>query len=94
MRTRLKIDADRLEVFADGKRVHLKPTERNLLFALRKSNKALTRAQLLEEVCGIDSGLDVQSRTIDQHVSRLRAKFKFPIVETVTGHGYRIAAGL
>ena len=91
---RLVIDAERIEVFADGKRVHLSPREYKILTFLRTSKKAATREQLADEVMGSERAMDIDLRTLDQHVSRLRKNFKFPVIETVAGHGYRIVAGL
>ncbi len=53
--------------------------------------KALSREDVLERVWGIDRAADIDTRTVDQHVARLRAKVgpeKKRIV-TVKNVGYR-----
>jgi two-component system phosphate regulon response regulator PhoB len=49
-----------------------------------------SRAQLLEDVW--DAAPDVQTRTVDMHVQRLRAKLgtEADIIETIRGFGYRM----
>jgi two-component system phosphate regulon response regulator PhoB len=48
------------------------------------------RARLLESVW--DAAPDVQTRTVDMHVQRLRAKLgeAGDLIETVRGFGYRL----
>jgi two-component system phosphate regulon response regulator PhoB len=50
----------------------------------------MSRAQLLEEVWGISA--EVNTRTVDTHVKRLREKLgKYgDAIETVHGFGYRL----
>jgi two-component system phosphate regulon response regulator PhoB len=52
-----------------------------------------TRAQLLESVW--DAQPDIQTRTVDMHVQRLRAKLGTAgdLVETVRSFGYRFKGG-
>jgi two-component system phosphate regulon response regulator PhoB len=49
-----------------------------------------SRAQLLESVW--ESAPDIQTRTVDMHVQRLRAKLgeSGGLIETVRGFGYRL----
>ncbi len=73
--------------------VQLTATEFRLLqFLIQKPGRVRTREQLLDNVWGYNE--DVDSRTIDTHIRRLRAKLgeEAGRVETVVGIGYRIRA--
>jgi two-component system, OmpR family, response regulator MtrA len=62
-----------------------------LLFLARHPGQAFTRAQLIREVWGSERG---NTRTVDVHVRRLRAKAgDIPLVTTVRAIGYRLADG-
>jgi DNA-binding response OmpR family regulator len=93
----LVIDFDAREVTVDGVRQSLTAHEFDLLCALAKNaGKVLTRDQLLELVKGQDGADEAFDRSIDVHVSRLRAKIepdpRHPrYVKTVRGAGYLLA---
>jgi DNA-binding response OmpR family regulator len=53
--------------------------------------RIVSRRRLLVEVWGIPSGADVQTRTVDMHVAKLRRKIGEDWIETVRGEGYRYA---
>ena len=85
------LDYDSLTVIADGQSLQLPQKEFYLLFKLLSyPNKIFTRAQLMDEIWGMDSEID--ERTVDVHINRLRDKFKdsrdFDLV-TVRGLGYK-----
>ncbi|HEY9426152.1 MAG TPA: response regulator transcription factor [Gemmatimonadaceae bacterium] len=74
----------------DGE-VELTPTEYRLLLLLaERRGRVQERARLLESVW--DAAPDVQTRTVDMHVQRLRAKLgeAGDLIETVRGFGYRL----
>ena len=50
----------------------------------------LSKAQLEEKL--YDFGAEVESNTIEVHVSRLRKKLGAELIETERGLGYRLAA--
>lgn len=85
---RIKIDDPRKEVFVDGKPVRLAKKEYQILAALL-DRKTWSRPQLLREVWGHTE--EVDTRTVDQHLARLRRKVGPGLIETVTGFGYRLA---
>jgi len=66
---------------------------RLLLLLIERRGRVQTRPQLLEAVW--DSQPDIQTRTVDMHVQRLRAKLGAAgaQIETVRGFGYRFHAG-
>ena len=70
--------------------VDLTPTEYRLLLTLaERQGRVQSRAQLLETVW--DANPDIQTRTVDMHMQRLRAKLgdAGTLLETVRGFGYR-----
>jgi two-component system phosphate regulon response regulator PhoB len=85
------IDKDAHTVTVDGKPVDLTATEYKLLLTLAdRRGRVQSRAQLLEIVW--ESAPDIQTRTVDMHVQRLRAKLgaSGETIETVRGFGYRL----
>src|SRR4029077_10820269 len=71
----LLVDPERFTVSVKGKPVALSSKEFAFLKVLIEMNgKALTRDQLLEKVWGYDQSLEIDTRTIDQHIARLRDK--------------------
>jgi two-component system phosphate regulon response regulator PhoB len=87
----IRIDRDRHEVSVDGEPAELTPIEYKLLTLLaQRRGRLQDRAELLEQVW--DASPDVQTRTVDMHVQRLRAKLgrAGDLIETVRGFGYRI----
>ena len=90
------IEIDRAEhrVRVDGQEVELTPTEYKLLLTLaERRGRVQARAHLLETVW--EAAPDIQTRTVDMHVQRLRAKLGEAgnVIETVRGFGYRIRGG-
>jgi DNA-binding response OmpR family regulator len=84
------IDLARHRVSVAGKVVHLTSIEFKLLHTLvLKRGRVQPRDRLLNEVWGYESVID--TRTVDTHVRRLRAKLgKFgDAIETVRSFGYR-----
>jgi two-component system phosphate regulon response regulator PhoB len=75
----------------DGDEVYLTPTEFNLLrVLLERVGRTQTRGALLSEVWGYAD--DVDSRTVDTHIRRLRKKLgdERSRIETVIGVGYKL----
>ena len=87
----LTVDPVQHRVFAEGVELSLRPLEYKLLtMLLEHPGKVFTRSDLLEEVWGISS--EVNTRTVDTHVRRLRERLAAygEAVETVHGFGYRL----
>lgn len=88
----LEVDRDALEVRLKGRTVELTPTELRLLLCFVDSpGTVLTRDVLLEQVWDYQWGGD--SRVVDVHVQRLRAKIGQDMIETVRGFGYKLKSG-
>jgi DNA-binding response OmpR family regulator len=88
----LEADFSRYTVSVKGKPVALSSKEFEFLKILIHANgKALTRDQLLEQVWGHDPSFEIDTRTIDQHIARLRDKLgpEAKRVITVKNVGYR-----
>jgi two-component system phosphate regulon response regulator PhoB len=76
-----------------GEPVDLTPTEFKLLLTLaERRGRVQARTHLLQTVW--DAAPDIQTRTVDMHVQRLRAKLGVAgdLIETVRGFGYRLRA--
>jgi len=96
------IDLPRREVrWPGGNRLELSETETALLqYLVNHRQRAVTREELLERVWGITPD-GLETRTVDMHVARLRAKLKDPTgrdtpeaIVTVRARGYMAGPGL
>ena len=89
----VRIDVDRHLVTVRGETVPLPLKEFDLLeYLVRNAGRVLTRSQLIDRVWGADYVGD--TKTLDVHVKRLRAKLEIdpsnPVqIVTVRGVGYR-----
>ena len=87
----VEIDREAHTVTLNGAPIDLTATEYKLLLTLAdRRGRVQSRAQLLEIVW--ESAPDIQTRTVDMHVQRLRAKLgaSGELIETVRGFGYRL----
>jgi len=90
----VRMDVDRHIVEVDGARVPLPLKEFELLeLLLRNAGRVLTRAQLIDRVWGSDYVGD--TKTLDVHVKRLRAKIEPDpanphLLLTIRGLGYKL----
>lgn len=96
------IDLDRREVrWECGTRADLSETEAALLkYLVCNRERAVSREELLSRVWGIGTA-GLETRAVDMHVVRLRAKLKDPAADepleaivTVRSHGYMAGPGL
>lgn len=77
-----------------GRQIKLSEKEMDLLgFLLRNQGALLSRTEILKHVWDISA--DINTRTVDTHISRLRTKLRAQGVHTaeiagVHGHGYRM----
>lgn len=88
----LEIDFNRYECLVGGVLAPLTSKEWELLKLLVGARgRALSRPEILKEVWGYDRGLDLDTRTVDQHIARLRDKLgvESGLIVTVKNVGYR-----
>lgn len=88
----LSINLTNYELIVNGQKIDTPPKELELIYHLASNrNRVFTRDQLLDEVWGFDYYGD--SRTVDVHVKRLRAKLEGVSdkwsLKTVWGVGYK-----
>lgn len=86
----ISIDTSAHRVTVDGEELDLTVTEYRLLLTLvERRGRVQSRPQLLQTVW--DAQPDIQTRTVDMHVQRLRAKLgeAGDLIETIRGVGYR-----
>ena len=89
----LEVFPKELRAMNAGEEIDLTPREVAILRVLHhRPNEAVSRDDLLDECWGLD--YFPESRTLDQHVSKLRHKIEADpecpaIIETVRGVGYR-----
>jgi two-component system phosphate regulon response regulator PhoB len=85
------IDRAAHAVAVEGRALDLTATEYKLLLTLaERRGRVQARTQLLQTVW--DAAPDIQTRTVDMHVQRLRTKLgpAGDLIETVRGFGYRM----
>ena len=91
----LVIDISRRQVWRDDEEVILTVTEFNVLALLTsRPGQVFSRSELLRDVWGYD--VDIETRTVDAHVYRLRKKIEVDserpqYVHSVPGIGYRFS---
>jgi DNA-binding response OmpR family regulator len=88
----LFVDFEAISIRVDHVPVTLTRREFELLrFLIENRNRVISRDRLLERVWGFD--LEIETRSVDVHVSRLRAKLATAgkQIETVIGMGYRFS---
>nr|QCI07622.1 putative transcriptional regulator ompR [Nitophyllum punctatum] len=90
----LKIDTNKRQVYKHNSRVRLTGMEFSLLELLvSKAGEAFSRSSILQEVWGYTPERHVDTRVVDVHISRLRAKLEDDpsnpdLILTARGTGY------
>jgi two-component system phosphate regulon response regulator PhoB len=87
------VDLNAMRVVVGSEGIDLTPTEYRLLVTLlERRDRVQSRQQLLEDAWDIHAR--IETRTVDMHVQRLRAKLGEAgrMIETVRGFGYRYKA--
>jgi two-component system phosphate regulon response regulator PhoB len=90
----IRIDKGAHKVTVDDSEVDLTATEFKLLLTLaERRGRVQARGNLLQTVW--EAAPDIQTRTVDMHIQRLRAKLgpAGELIETVRGFGYRLSPG-
>ena len=87
----IRVDPGAHRAYVEGEEIALTALEFRLLTTfLSRLGRVQTREALLQDVWGVSS--DLQTRTVDTHVKRLREKLGAgrDLIETVRGIGYRM----
>jgi OmpR family response regulator RpaB len=90
----IKIDTNKRQVYKSDERIRLTGMEFSLLELLvGRSGEAFSRAEILQEVWGYTPERHVDTRVVDVHISRLRAKLEEDpsnpeLILTARGTGY------
>nr|YP_009391547.1 putative transcriptional regulator OmpR [Platysiphonia delicata]ARW59691.1 putative transcriptional regulator OmpR [Platysiphonia delicata] len=90
----LKVDTNKRQVYKNNERVRLTGMEFSLLELLvSRAGEAFSRSSILEEVWGYTPERHVDTRVVDVHISRLRAKLEDDpsnpdLILTSRGTGY------
>lgn len=89
---KVTIDQRAFEVTVDGMPVpQLTVIEFRILATLAgQIGRVVSRGSILSDALGVSPGLN--TRTVDMHVSRLRAKLGAEVIESKYGKGYRLSA--
>lgn len=88
----IELDVDRHEAFVGGQQIELTATEFKLLrLLMERRGRVQTREHLLINVWNYET--EIETRTVDTHVRRLREKLagEADWIETIRGVGYRMA---
>lgn len=89
----IEVDFERHEVRVKGKVMNLPPKEFELFKLLVDADgKVLSRDHLLERIWGYDKSAEMDTRTVDQHIARLRKRLRSARhqIVTIANHGYQI----
>jgi DNA-binding response OmpR family regulator len=89
-----QVDVGALQASADGQTLALTARECGLLSLLwRERGRVVSRRTLLQEVWRLSNVDDIETRTVDVHIAKLRKKIDRgarSLIETVRGAGYRV----
>lgn len=86
----IEINPATKKVTLSGKDIPLGPKEFEILLLLMENpNKVLSKRKIEDGIYGW--GMEIESNTIEVHISKIRKKFGRTVVETVKNMGYRFA---
>ena len=94
----IEIDTENLSGLKDGNEITFTKREIEVLSYLsQNSDRPVPREELLAKVWGYARNLDIETRTVDIHIAKLRRKIEVENKEpkwliTVRGAGYRLVA--
>jgi two-component system response regulator RegX3 len=92
----MEIDTENLSAVRDGEEISFTKREIEVLsYLAQNSDRPVPREELLSKVWGYARNLDIETRTVDIHIAKLRRKIeadnKQPeVLVTVRGAGYRL----
>lgn len=88
----IKIDSKRHRVYVEGKEVHLPPAEFVILRRLKEVQGIVQGRSILIDTLAEQLGgsREVNIRTIDQHIARIRTRIGYSLIRTVPKFGYQL----
>ena len=95
----IHIDTENLDGTRDEQHLTFTKREVELLsYLAQNSDRPISREELLTKVWGYGKNLDIETRTVDIHVAKLRRKIEHDpgqpsVLLTVRGAGYRLVTG-
>ena len=95
----VEIDTENLSGLNGSEEIAFTKREIEVLsYLARNSERPVSREELLLKVWGYARGLDIETRTVDIHIAKLRRKIEADPKQpekliTVRGAGYRIVMG-
>ena len=95
----VKIDVRNLSALVNDNDIHFTRREMDILvYLFKNSDRPVARDELLNKLWGYAKNLELETRTVDIHIAKLRRKIeKDPanpvFLITVRGAGYRLVAG-
>jgi DNA-binding response OmpR family regulator len=89
-----RVDRTRSVAVCDGEQIELSARELSILALLcRERGRIVGRRRLLQEVWKLNNPDQIETRTVDMHMAKLRKKLdreNASLIETVRGQGYRL----
>lgn len=91
----IRFDPENLFAHAKGKKESLTRRELEIVaYLFRNPERIISKSELLKEVWKY-ADPDIETRTVDIHMGKLRKKFvslvgRTPVIETIRGEGYRL----
>jgi len=90
----VEVDFEQRQVRRGAQQLPLALKEFEILHLLvRRQGEIVTREEMLEEVWGYERGNLPETRTVDNHIAKLRQKVGTEFIETVPKVGYRFHGG-
>ena len=92
----VKIDSRNLSAIKNNEEIHFTRREMDiLLYLANHSERPVPRDELLNKIWGYAKNLDLETRTVDIHIAKLRRKIELDPAHpahlvTVRGAGYRL----
>ena len=90
----IEVDSDRLEARCNGERYELSAREARILWVLGQDvGRIVSRRALLRDAWDMNNADQVETRTVDVHIAKLRKKLGAAgdLIATVRGQGYRLS---
>ena len=87
-----EIETANLMARRDSQQLEITPRELSLIHLLRREKgRIVSRRTLLKEVWGMGRVEEIETRTVDMHIAKLRKKLDpdGELIQTVRGAGYR-----